>query len=268
MIIGSATLRLIAKNECKLPVSHGRLLHAALLDIVRERDPELSRFMHNSKVNNFSVALLKVSSPVTNHSYTIKEGVVAYWRIGVIGERLLDLLWNLPNKIDLRIGAASFYIDSVFKKDSKDGELSKIDTEDFENNIINFSEKKYVTIKFLSPTTFSGSAGDYPMPLPKIIFGSLAERWNSFTESTSFNVKNVKEISEYLLPRRWEGRSCVYNISPKLSVPSFVGSFTYDLGTLPPEYRCVFIILAEFAKYTGIGRHTGQGMGRVEVKYA
>lgn len=267
MIIGSATLRLIAKNEARLPVSHGRLLHAALLDIIRDRDPELSAFMHNSDVNNFSVALLKVSAPVANYSYTIKPGVTAYWRIGIIGSRLLNLLWTLPKGIEVRVGAVVFLVEAIFKKETKDSELSRIDTEELEQRIFEIPARKSLTIKFLSPTTFSGTTGDYPFPLPKIIFGPLADRWNSFSDSTTFDVRNVKEISEYLIPRRWEGRSCVYNISQNLSIPSFIGSFTYDLCRLPPEYRGILIILAEFGKYAGVGRHTGQGMGRIEVEY-
>ena len=248
MIIGSATIRLIAKNEARLPVSHGRLLHAALLDLVRNIDPELSEFMHNSDVNSFSVSLLKLSVPSVNYTYNVKEGVTAYWRIGIIGSRLLELLWELPKGVEVRVGAVAFVVDAVFKKEDKKSEISRIDTDVLEQRMSELVNVRSLTIKFLAPTTFSSTTGEYPFPLPKMIFSSLADRWNAFEEATSFNVKYVKEISEYLTPRKWEGRSCVYNISPRRSVPSFVGSFTFDLSALPPEYRKIFLILAELGR--------------------
>lgn len=267
MIIGSATIRLKAVSEARLPVSHGRLLHAALLDIVRDMDPELSSFMHDSQINNFSVSLLKLSVPATAYTYIVKEGVTAYWRIGVIGDRLLKLLWNLPKGLEIRLGTATFVLDAVFKKDEKGSGIARVDTDMLEETVLELQTKKSLTIKFLAPTTFSGIIGEYPFPLPKMIFASLADKWNIYSSSTAFDVKYVKEISEYLTPKRWEGRSCVYNISPKRSVPSFVGCFTYDLCGLPPEYREIFLILAEFGRYTGVGKHTGQGMGRIEIEY-
>lgn len=268
MLIGAVVLKIRALNKAKLPASHGRLLHAALLNIVRDRDPELSSRMHDSEINNFSNSLLRLSVAMEGMSYQIEKDDEAYWRIGVIGERLLQLLWKLPQGLVVRIGAVDFCIAAVFRSEKKNEPVSCIDTATLQQNIVNMPPVRYLTISFLAPTTFAGEHGAYPWPLPRLLFASLADRWNMFSEDTRLNVKYVKEAAEYMLPRQWEGRSCVYNIAPKRSLVSFMGTFTFDMNDLPLEYQKLFLVLAEFGAYMGIGRYTAQGMGRIVVSYA
>ena len=60
MIIGTFSFKLRAVNNSSLPVSHGRLLHAALLDLVRQYDKDLSAQLHDSNVKPFSFGLAAV----------------------------------------------------------------------------------------------------------------------------------------------------------------------------------------------------------------
>lgn len=267
MLVGSVVIKMLANSKARLPVSHGRLLHAALLNLVRERDPKLSECMHDSNINNFSVSLLKVAAPIVNFAYEIKEGTAVYWRVGAIGDRLLELLWELPQGMEVRVGAVNFNVSTVFRTEKNTASLSCIDTDILEHNIMQLPELHSITIDFVAPTTFSGPQGDIIFPMPKLIFASLADKWNAFSENTKFNVKYIKEVSEYLYLTKWEGRSCRYNLSPIHTVMSFVGSFTYSLKALPEEYQKIFLLLLEFAVYTGVGRYTGQGMGKIEISY-
>jgi CRISPR-associated endoribonuclease Cas6 len=96
----------------------------------------------------------------------------------------------------------------------------------------------------------------------------LCERWNRLSDSLTFDSEQLKSIAQqYLIPIKWKGETRRVNLSSKAGVTGFVGSFTFDMKALPEEYRRIFIILVEFALFSGIGRLTGQGLGNIKVDY-
>jgi len=52
---------------------------------------------------------------------------------------------------------------------------------------------------------------------------------------------------------------------PKIN--AFTGKFTYNLEKLTPNEQRLFLLLAQFAVFSGVGRLTGQGLGRVQIQY-
>ena len=267
MIIASIVFKLQAVNSAHLPVSHGRLLHAAVLDLVRSRSNEASTVMHDSVTKNFSVSLLKLNKEVFNNTYYLQGGDIAWLRVGVVGEEFIKILLSIPAGLEIRVGSVEFVIERVISDQSKHRDAGVTTLEALEAGCKEMPVMSSLSMDFLTPTTFKFYDAEYPFPRTELVFGSLAKRWNSFSEGTTFDVEKVKEIALYLIPENWVGTSKRVNVTPQRGMTGFTGKFTYSLKLLPPEYRYIFILLAEFAVFLGVGRLTGQGWGRVKIWY-
>ena len=268
MILAAVVLKLQAQNAGRLPVSHGRLLHAAFLSALRTKDEELSALLHNAASKSFSLGLLKLDCPVQKMTYQLQRGMQAQWRICVMGEHSKKILQLLQNGLSLRVGSVDFIIADAYFTPQQHSLAGLTTTEYLEAQCEQLPPMDRLSLEFLTPTTFRFFEQDYPWPKAELVFGSLAERWNQVSGTEHFAVAKIKEIAaSYLIPERWQGSSRRVNLSPSHGVTGFVGSFSYKLSLLPIEYRTLFICLAEFARFAGVGRLTGQGMGQVSVKY-
>lgn len=268
MILTAVVLKLKAQNAGRLPLSHGRLLHAAFLNSLRMQDEELSALLHNSASKCFSLGLLKLKCPLQKMAYQLQAGTQAQWRICVMGEQSRRVLQLLPKGLLLRVGSITFLLEAVCSTPQEHSLAGMTTTEYLEAQCAELPLMEHLTLDFVTPTTFRYFEQDYPWPKPELVFGSLAERWNQVSGEEHFAVDKIKEIAAgYLVPEKWQGNSRRVNLLPQHGVTGFVGSFTYKLSLLPQEYRALFICLAEFAVFAGVGRLTGQGMGQVRVKY-
>lgn len=268
MILAAVVLELKAKNAGRLPVSHGRLLHAAFLNALRIQNEGLSVALHNSASKSFSLSLLQLPCPPQKMAYQVQAGMQAQWRICVMGEQTQSVLQCLRKGLLLRVGCLAFAVEAVYVTPQEHSQAGLMTTEYLERVCAELPLMEHLTLDFITPTTFRYFDQDYPWPKPELVFGSLAERWNKVSGAEHFVVEKIKEIAAgYLVPEKWQGSSRRVNLSPQHGVTGFVGSFTYKLSLLPQEYRVLFICLAEFAVFAGIGRLTGQGMGQVRVQY-
>ena len=121
---------------------------------------------------------------------------------------------------------------------------------------------RQVTLEFASPTAFKSRDQTVPFPLPGLVFGNLAERWNRFSLiSLSPEIRRYSEeliaISHYKL----ESRS-INSSNASLRIGS-VGKATYQTLTGDRYWMGVMQTLASFAFYAGVGVQTTAGMGQV-----
>lgn len=269
MILGAFVFKMRSTDNASLPVSHGRLLHAALLDLVRKYDEELAERLHNSNMKAFSIGLLNFGRLQPRlGNFHLEEDTVALWKVCSLDENLTRLLNNIKRDTTFRIGRAYFSIEAMDFALNNNYDSSICNPEDLVEKSKFMVDFKNFTIRFVTPTTFRFYDQDYPFPRADLIFGSLSEKWNMVNDSLSFDSDKLKNIAQqYLVPVKWEGETRRVYLSPKNGVTGFVGSFTFDMKALPEDYRRIFIILVEFAQFSGIGRLTGQGLGSVKVNF-
>jgi len=117
------------------------------------------------------------------------------------------------------------------------------------------------SIIFGSPTAFKSKGMHVPVPMPNLFFGSLVERWNSFSpvtlspEMRRFGDEMVA-ISNYRLqsipvPQK-KGTPLIGGMGRCTYIA--LGGDRYWLGTMQ--------MLADFALYSGVGVKTTVGMGQ------
>jgi len=114
---------------------------------------------------------------------------------------------------------------------------------------------------FATPTTFRQGDADLPLPVPRLVFRGLWEKWNAFAPQSSLLSEEVIErkiaLAEAQIRTRTfdEGRS---------SIVGFVGwAEFYLMGRHSLEVIRSLHALAEFAFFAGVGRKSTHGMGLV-----
>jgi len=121
---------------------------------------------------------------------------------------------------------------------------------------------KRVTLRFDSPTSFKSSGMQVPVPMPDLVFGSLVDRWNQFSpiplsdEMRDFS-RTCIAVSRYQLrtiPVPQKNRS--FRIGA-------VGEVTYTALAGDRYWHGAMQMLADFAKFSGVGVQTTNGMGQV-----
>lgn len=264
MILGAFEIKMRTIAHASLPISHGRLLHAAVLDLVRKYDEELSQELHDANIKSFSLGLLDLGHLKPSHGkFNLMTDTRVNWELCSLDTRLTKLLMGVADNTVVRIGSAVFEIEHILLKNNL-----LVDTDQLVAKAEALKLVDSFTIKFVTPTTFRFYNVDYPFPRPDLIFGSLAERWNRIDDTLSFDIEKLKAIAnQYIVPIRWDGASKRVNTTPKIGVTGFTGVFTFDMKVLPEAYRKIFVLLLLFSAFSGIGRLTAQGLGKAQIEY-
>jgi len=127
---------------------------------------------------------------------------------------------------------------------------------------------------FYSPTYFSRSGRDFPLPDPHLVFGSLVRRWNShcvdFPIGRDLEEAFVRHIaiddfsieSQTSMSRRDRSSRGEHEILES----GFVGRVAFKLHPAAShEELCAFAAMSQFADIAGVGAQTTHGFGACSV---
>ena len=119
-----------------------------------------------------------------------------------------------------------------------------------------------VRLTFVAPTAFRGEHGNTLFPHGRLVFGSLARKWNANApESLALDhaiveglIAGVRETAHHV----WTVPASAFEES------GFVGHCEYVVDRRAPrEVAAALRLLSDFAFYAGVGLRTGWGMGQV-----
>jgi CRISPR-associated endoribonuclease Cas6 len=134
-----------------------------------------------------------------------------------------------------------------------------------------------VTLTFLSPTSFQSNNLHMPLPLPNLVFGSLADRWNHFSPLIKMPGELRTQLLERVAISQYELRSQAVQQKRgadgggRGATPLHIGAegfVTYTLLSRQEdphqfvELTSKLQTLANFAMYSGVGVKTTTGMGQ------
>lgn len=116
-------------------------------------------------------------------------------------------------------------------------------------------------LRFVSPTFFRRQGNNYPLPEPKLVFGSLIERWNAHAP-----LRVPAEIALALSERvtfRYLQLSSRSATAHDRTV-GCVGRATYHLPQASSDEAAWLSALTRFAFYSGVGAKTTLGFGQAK----
>lgn len=268
----SIVLTLISRQSATLPPEQGQSNYAEALKRLREMAPGLATAIHDS---NQPAPL--VCSGILNRngrageSVLIRPGMPCYVRIAGLTEgvsrSLREVLvahppaqWGLCRHTFEVVDATDDSRRHVWAGAATYEELLVRNNERHDRQPAMYSQ---LTLDFSGPVTFSSGIRKVPVPLPDLVFGSLADRWNTYAPEPSrldLDVRRIANesvsISDYTLETR------------KVSIKGGnfhvggVGQVTYNVLIRDLYWMAVLATLCDYALFAGVGAHTAIGMGQ------
>jgi CRISPR-associated endoribonuclease Cas6 len=121
-----------------------------------------------------------------------------------------------------------------------------------------------VEVKFVKPATFRRENLDFPFPLPELVFKTLLKRWIFLSgikpELDLRRFYNLVEVSKYDL----KTRKVEFANGGKLT--AFEGRVEYNFGKVKDSEAVKwFYTLLKFSEWSGVGRKTTMGLGKVKI---
>jgi CRISPR-associated endoribonuclease Cas6 len=268
----SAVLTLSPSEPITLPVNLGRATHAWFLDAVRELDPELSEILHTpNQERPFTVSNLMGTGRSENgmvrlapeRTYTLRLTSYEPALTALIAEQYLPAL---PETIAL--GGQVLQLHGATADTAQQAWAGRVSYESLvQTYTLGTHLPQHVTLRFASPTVFKTQDAYLPVPLPKLVFDGLARRWNLYAPiriqpEVGRYAEECMAISRYDLHTE---RVIFGEDDPWGATPGFVGTCSYVFRVKDRYWMGIIQMLAAFAMYAGVGRHTTMGWGQTRL---
>ena len=269
-MIGSVVFALRANQSGKLPEAQGRLLHAAFFQILKTHSVELAACIHeNVRFKPFTVSELLPTKENRRERYlhNISEGTRFYWRVTALEDRVLQAILSVSVGYVLKVGSVSMAVENIMRNQAENKNAGILDVDQLIMACLSVKSVKQITFRFSSPVSFRSFQDDYPFPLPQLIFGSIADKWNLAGMPVSFEQDEVRAAASQLLPVYWQGKTKQVYLKKDRGITGFTGNFTFKTDMLPTEQQQLLLLLAQFSQFSGVGRLTGQGLGQTMVTF-
>lgn len=254
----------------------GPACQAWFLELVRAADPSLAERLHTaSRRRPYTVSSLRGTTQPQRGQVTLDPDQSVWVRFTSLEERLSAVLLEevaprLPATVTL--GGAELAVETA----TADAEAhpwagqSSYEALLQQHLLSGVTPGPMVRLHFASPTTFRRTGGTFegkrvrdhnlPLPLPDLVFGSLADAWEAFApvklarDARAF-AASCLTIRRFRLQTRWvdDGRSRREGV---------VGSCEYQVLTDDPLWLRLIHLLASFSFFCGTGRGTTAGWGQ------
>jgi CRISPR-associated endoribonuclease Cas6 len=246
-------------RDALLPAFLGRAAHAALLRALAAVDPEVTRELHDAPgQRSFTVAVIEEGIRSGRRETPARAGVPLHLRVTLLDDRLEPLLTRalVPGSpielAQLLVTLGEPVTDHPLAGRARYEELAAHLEPGTPHPV-------RLRLRFSSPTTFHQGTHHLPLPLPKFVFGSLAERWNAFA-AVHIAPEIVREFEQLWV--------AAYHLETRLVDPvqgklvGFQGWCEYRSDAVGPPVRAAARTLAEFATYAGVGHKVAMGLGQ------
>ncbi len=208
--------------------------------LLRQVDPKL----HEAQPNPFSLSLGGLEGEAWVRIGLLEEGLYA---------RLSPLLFGLAGQ-SVRL-KAPFRVQTVLQEGHPWAGVSTYP------RLFQGQASASLGLQFASPTFFRRKGQSYPLPEPKLVFDSLALRWNAFAPVRV--PEELQESWERMTIARFQGHTQAIRPNPDERGVGFVGRVVYYLPAASPVETQWMQALGRFAFYAGVGAKTSLGFGRV-----
>ena len=269
-MIGAVVYELTAENAERVSEAQGRLLHGALFSLLGEVDHGFASLVHDGMdVKPFSVAPLELpkNAPKAGTDRLLRAGDVVYWRVAALDGAVLQAMLAVPTGTVVQVGRLRLVLRRIIADSEERPDAGALDETELIGACLAVPEVRVIEFRFLTPVSFRVGTGDWPMPTPTLVFSSLADKWTAAELSASFERNEVRADAERVRPHAWRGETRRIFLGRDRGVTGCVGRFAYDVSALPRDVRRAFLLLAQFAVFSGVGRLTAQGFGQTRTTY-
>lgn len=243
--------------------SDGRALHAVLLGLVRQKNPDLAAALHsNAQQRPFTVGMSWWSSPRA----VADERWVRFASVDPELSRILDEL-RPDDLLRIRIHDHEDQVVRLFRCQKEHPWAAQGTFVELYNNGLAMAREavgdQEIVLEFASPTAFQlrDSGLNMPLPWPRLVFQSLAEKWNSLSPVALWI--DWPQFDRTVTISRHSVQTSLVDFG-RYRQTGFAGSCCFMIsGEAGRDLRAALHTLADFALYAGVGKKTTMGMGSV-----
>ncbi len=288
----SVVFLLRPEHDAAVPLTTGRAVHAAFMDLVSQLDPDLSDRLHDpSRFKPFTVSPLHSLSERRSDHFLVRPSNTYWLRFTSLDETLSHLLLGLrPDDFErIHLAGASFNVVAIIASSSAHPWAGQTTFDALACRWLEGdpSPPRKIHLRFVTPTTFISGDQNIPLPLPHLVFFQLAEKWKQYAPTPLAHMigrlvdehihspPTAPDDAEISSDRSWLALNRVIGLSRydlKTRILDFAQykqvGFTGEVEFLvhesfSDEQTKLLHLLADFAFYAGVGYKTTMGMGQV-----
>lgn len=122
------------------------------------------------------------------------------------------------------------------------------------------------TLTFASPTTFRRGDKNLPLPVPRLVFQGLYDKWQHFCPEQPLKEDLLDFVDRHIFPAKYHLVTDLIDYGKNALYSGFVGCCTFGLRRqivkAYPDHARQVDLLARFAFFAGVGQKTTMGMGQ------
>ena len=267
-MIGAVVYKLKALSDDSLPDFHGQQLHGLCFKIFEGFSEPLSAKIHDQmSIKPFTSSLLEFGqgAVLRQKRQYIKAGAVMYWRVTALSDDVLQAFLSVKKKQVLSLGNLQLQVEDIIIDPVLRSDAGIIAPEDMVAECFSLPPIKRITLDFRSVTSFRSGNSYFPWPLPEMVFGSLADKWEAMNMPGVMEAETVRREAAAIIPGDWHGTSRKVFLAQKRGVKGFIGSFTYEVQSFDEETCQALLVLAAYGEFAGVGLWTAHGLGQVRM---
>lgn len=277
----SLIIALEPRWQSKLPRTTGHLTHGAVFSVLADRNPLLAERLHGPGHPRPPFSISPLIGPGTGRDGRQEMHEDRYYRLriasldGELSQELLRLERNPPPEITL--SHLPLRVLGATTSPERDPWAARITWDELVGVGVRQRAEHTLTFTFASPTSFRQGDHNLPLPVPHLVFGSLAEVWSTCAPEP------IRTLADALTPQGldWAERTRALDRHirlaghqiktrmlefPEFKRVGFIGEVTFDLAhELDPTAVATAHTLAHLAQFSGVGDKTPMGMGQARV---
>ena len=270
-MLGAVTYELTAVKDERMEGFAGRLLHAAFFRHLAACSPRLSHQMHDEEnIKPFTVSPLIQPQGVhemviEKAPFSVTAGERFFWRVSALQSAVLEAALLLKEKEMLQVGRVPFVVTAVYADGTH--ESGCIEEEALISSVLEAPPVREISFHFRSPAAFRRGTSDYTLPIPELVFSSLADKWSQAGMPGSIEKSSIRELTLSVFPSDWRGKTKRVYFGRHHGATGCMGDFTYQLKDVTEQNRNTLLLLAQYANFSGVGRLTAQGFGQTRTTF-
>lgn len=268
------SLLVLSVPQTDVPVAHvqGNILHAMFFHILEQVDPALVQRLHeDNRYRPFTLSPLALSKVVNrfhgvwlSRDRMLKQGTSTAFRITFLDDTLFPAFSQSMLSMrgpEVRLGGTLFTITDILTSSNANNQWSCFVS--YPELIARASQtQRTITLRFLTPTSFSFGDVDLPLPLPRLVFRSYQRRFQEFCGMV-FLPDFEEQVERYIAVSHLHHLSTQTIRTKKVTLIGFTGKVVFDIHRkAAPELVYQVNLLADFAFFCGTGKKTAFGMGQ------
>jgi len=263
-VLLAVVLEVMSKRSVLLPPHLGRANHAAILHHMAKVDPALIKQVHDTDDVKPLTSSSVLGALARRDGLWVEGGRPYRLRFTGLNEAVSNALrrtlveappdtWILDEHL-LRV-------ERVIADGSDGGWSGSTSYRALVDHYLDDPSQasRRLTLELASPTAFKREGIMMPLPQPDLVFGSLADRWQAFSNEPMRLA--IRQFAARHIGISWfDLRSQAVGHKNQAMRVGATGRVAYSI--LQDDYRLTANLLADFAMYAGVGIQTTAGMGQ------